>query len=77
MSSILDSDTDPFDTARVRFGPQNAVPLIDVGPGIATSSPAKAVATPVYWAFQSETTKPWNPSSVFNSPLRVALLAQP
>ena len=41
------------------------------------SRPAFAVATPACCAPQSETTKPWKPSSVLRSPFKVLLLLHP
>ena len=68
MSSNLVVGTLPFLTAAVRLLPQKSY-----GKGIATSSPANAEATPECWAFQSLTTKPWNPSSPFKIPFKILL----
>ena len=62
--STCDSGTVPLFTPRVRLAPHR------IELGIATSRPANAEAIPDCCAPQSETTKPWKPSSPLRRPLR-------
>lgn len=68
--SSWDCGTEPLLTASTKLGPKKEPPF-----GMAMSKPARAEATPECCPPQSETTKPWNPSSVFNIPFKVLLFA--
>jgi hypothetical protein len=65
ISSSLASGKVPFCTALLN------APLHIPASGIAISRPALTLAMPEWRAYQSVTTKPWNPSSVFNRPLSI------